>query len=50
MVAILNTNDDTVEMLRMLLETEGMVAVSAHVSAIRRGGLDFEEHECKPDY
>lgn len=48
-VAILNTNDDTVEMLRMMLESEGMVAVSAHVSAIRRGELDFggfiEEHD-----
>src|SRR5215211_7517006 len=40
-VAILNTNDDTVEMLRAMLESEGMVAVSAHVSEIRRGGLDF---------
>ena len=48
-VAILNTNDDTVEMLRMLVESEGMVGVSLHVSAIRRGGVDFgaflEEHE-----
>jgi len=48
-VAILNTNDDTVEMLRTMLESEGMVAVSAHVSDIRRGGLDFgsflKEHD-----
>lgn len=47
-VAILNTNDDTVEMLRLMIETEGMVAVSAHVDAIRRGQFDFgaflEEH------
>ena len=47
-VAILNTNDDTVEMLRLLLETEGLVAVSAHVDEIRRGQFDFggfiEEH------
>jgi CheY-like chemotaxis protein len=50
-VAILNTNDDTVEMLRMLLESEGLVAVSAHTSAIRRGELEFgaylEEHDPK---
>ena len=48
-VAILNTNDDTVEMLRMLLESEGILSVSAHVSRIRRGALDFgnfiEEHD-----
>ena len=48
-VAILNTNDDTVEMLRLMIETEGMVAVSAHVDAIRRGQFDFggflEEHD-----
>ncbi len=40
-VAILNSNDDTVEMLRMMLEGEGMVAVSAHVTALRRGAFDF---------
>jgi len=47
-VAILNSNDDTVEMLRMMLESEGFVAVSAHVSDLRRGQFDFsgfiEEH------
>lgn len=40
-VAILNSNDDTVEMLGAMLETEGMVAVSAHVSDLKRGQLDF---------
>lgn len=40
-IAILNSNDDTVEMLRALLESEGIVAVSAHVSDLRRGQLDF---------
>ena len=48
-VAILNTNDDTVEMLRVVVEREGMVAVSAHVDDIRRGHFDFaaflEEHD-----
>ncbi|HJR61455.1 MAG TPA: hypothetical protein VJ813_18735 [Vicinamibacterales bacterium] len=49
MVAILNTNDDTVEMLRVMIESEGIVAVSAHVADLRRGQLDFggflEEHD-----
>jgi DNA-binding NtrC family response regulator len=48
-VAILNSNDDTVEMLRLMLESEGMVAVSAHVDSIRRGQFDIggfvEEHD-----
>ena len=48
-VGILNTNDDTVEMLRMMLETEGIVTVSAHVTDIRRGEVDFsgfiKEHD-----
>ena len=38
---MLNSNDDTVEMLRMLLESQGMLAVSAHVDDIRRGVFDF---------
>jgi len=40
-VAILNANDDTVEMLRTVLELEGIVVVSAHVSDLRRGQFDF---------
>lgn len=40
-VAILNSNDDTVEMLATMIESEGMVAVSAHVSDLKRGQLDF---------
>jgi DNA-binding NtrC family response regulator len=50
-VAILNSNDDTVEMLAMLLESERMVAVTAHVSDLRRGKFDFagflSEHDPK---
>lgn len=50
-VAVLNSNDDTVEMLAMLLEAEGMVAVTAHVSDLRRGKFDFggfvSEHDPK---
>jgi CheY-like chemotaxis protein len=48
-VAVLNSNDDVVEMLRILLEQAGYVVVSAHIDAIRRGEqslLDFvEEHD-----
>ena len=40
-VAILNSNDDTVELLRTVLELEGIVVVSAHVSDLRRGQFDF---------
>jgi hypothetical protein len=50
-VAILNSNDDTVEMLRLMVESEGMVAVSAHIGHIRRGAFDFSgflaEHDPK---
>lgn len=51
MVAVLNSNDDTVEMLRMMLESEGMLAVSAHITDIKRGAFDFSgflsEHDPK---
>jgi hypothetical protein len=42
-VAIFNTNDDTVELLRTVIEQAGFVAVSGHVDDIRRGKLDVEE-------
>ena len=38
-VAIFNTNDDLVELLRMALERAGFVAVSGHVDDARRGTL-----------
>jgi len=48
-VAVLNSNDDIVEMLRMILEHNGFIVVSAHLDAIRRGDqslTDFvEEHD-----
>ena len=47
-VAIFNSNDDVVEMLRFALERAGLIVVSGHVGAIRRGQQrlsDFiEEH------
>jgi CheY-like chemotaxis protein len=36
-VAVLNTNDDTVELLRTYLENSGYLVISAHVNALRRG-------------
>lgn len=36
-IAVLNSNDDVVELLRMVLEQRGFVVVSAHLDAIRRG-------------
>lgn len=48
-VAVLNCNDDVVEMLRFALEHAGLVVVSAHVDEIRRAETslaDFiEEHD-----
>jgi CheY-like chemotaxis protein len=42
-VAVLNTNDDVVELLRLWLENAGFVVVSAHVDAIKRGEVDLEQ-------
>jgi len=36
-IGVLNSSEDTVEMLRIYLEAEGFVVVSAHVHEIRRG-------------
>ena len=48
-VAILNSNDDLVEMLRSLLEQAGFIAVTGHVDEVRRGELDLvnfvKQHE-----
>jgi DNA-binding NarL/FixJ family response regulator len=48
-VAIFNGNEDVVEMLRFALEQAGMVVVSGHIDAIRRGEQrlsDFvQEHD-----
>ena len=42
-IGVLNSSDDTVEMLRMYLELEGFIVVSAHVHAIRRGDQTVAE-------
>ena len=42
-VAVINSSDDTVEMLRIQLESAGMVTVGGHVPDIKRGKVDFLE-------
>jgi CheY-like chemotaxis protein len=42
-VAIINSNEDTVDMLRISLEAAGMVTVSCHVTDIKRGKIDFQD-------
>ena len=48
-VAILNSNDDLVELLRSLLEHAGFVTVTGHINEVRRGQLDLvnfvKQHE-----
>ena len=48
-VAVINSNADTVEMLRFALQLEGFESVTAHIEEIKRGLLDFprflEEHD-----
>jgi len=40
-VAILNSNDEVVELMRAVLEQAGFVAVTGHVDEARRGQLDL---------
>ena len=42
-VAVINSNADCVEMLRMALENGGFVVVSAHLDEIKRGAVDLEQ-------
>ena len=42
-VAVINSNDDTVEMLRLALEIEGFNTVTAHIPDIKRGKTNFLE-------
>ncbi len=48
-VAILNTNDDVVELLRMNFEKAGLVAVSAHLDDARRGSLSLRDFVAEHD-
>jgi CheY-like chemotaxis protein len=42
-VAVINANDDVVEMLRVSFEQAGFVVVSAHADAIRRGQANLAD-------
>jgi CheY-like chemotaxis protein len=43
-IAVINSSQDTVDMLREMLQHHGFSAVvSAHVDQIKRGQLDFEQ-------
>src|SRR5262245_42806649 len=42
-IAILNSSQDTIEVLRMALVGEGFGVVSAHVSSVKSGELDLLE-------
>lgn len=41
-IAVLNSNDDVIELLRLLFEQRGYIVVTAHVDAIKRGAVDAE--------
>src|SRR5688572_15009764 len=43
-VAVINSSEDTVEVLRTLLEREGWETVPAHVDDIKRGRTDFLQY------
>ncbi|HEX7124346.1 MAG TPA: response regulator [Thermodesulfobacteriota bacterium] len=42
-VAVLNASDDILELLRRMLEHEGLTTVTAHVDDVKRGRLDLIE-------
>jgi CheY-like chemotaxis protein len=42
-VAVINSNDDVVEMLRLSFEQAGFVVVSAHADAIKRGETNLTD-------
>jgi DNA-binding NtrC family response regulator len=45
-VAVINSNADTVEMLRLALQQAGFESVTAHIEEIKRGLLDcLKEHD-----
>jgi CheY-like chemotaxis protein len=41
-IAVLNTSDDVVELLRVLFEQHGFIVISAHLDDIKRGNVDVE--------
>lgn len=41
-VAVFNSSDDMVELLRIMLESNGFVVVSGHIADLRRAKLDLQ--------
>lgn len=41
-IAVFNSSDDLVEMLKILLETHGYLAVTSHIDDLRKGNLDLQ--------
>jgi CheY-like chemotaxis protein len=41
-VAVFNSSDDLVELLRIALESAGLVVVSGHIADLRRGQIDLQ--------
>ena len=48
-VAVLNSNDDTVELLRVYLENEGFVVISAHLAEMKRAAASIDEYITEHD-
>jgi DNA-binding NarL/FixJ family response regulator len=50
-VAVLNSNDDVVEMLRAAMEQSGMIVVSTHIDELKRGEVGLRDfvREHDPD-
>ena len=42
LVAVFNSSDDLVELLRILLENSGFVVVTGHIDDLRKGKLDLQ--------
>ena len=40
-IAVFNSSDDTVEMLRTALEADGLHTLSGHIGELKKGELDF---------
>jgi DNA-binding NtrC family response regulator len=48
-VAVINSNSDTVELLRVALQQEGFQCVTGHIEDIKRGVLDFSRFLAEHD-
>lgn len=48
-VAVLNTSDDIVELLTIVLEQAGLVVISAHLDEIRRGSVSLADFVTEHD-